>query len=131
MKFNHYPLLVAALVLLSACGEGAKAPATPDAAVTAAPPTAAETTAMVDAVATAGDEASVLYTRACAGCHGVTAEGVGEFPSLAKLSVKDVESRLQAYRAGETVGPKSVLMAPLAKPLSDEQIAALALYLGS
>lgn len=131
MKFNHYPLLVAALVLLSACGEGAKGPATPDAAVTAAPPTAAETTAMVDAVATAGDEASVLYTRACAGCHGVTAEGVGEFPSLVKLSVKDVESRLQAYRAGETVGPKSALMASLAKPLSDEQIAALALYLGS
>lgn len=132
MKFSHSSLLIAALALLGACGEGAKEPAAPtDAAVTVAPPTAAETTAMADAVATAGDEASVLYTRACAGCHGVTAEGVGDFPSLAKLSVKDVESRLRAYRAGETVGPKSALMAPLAKPLSDEQIAALALYLGS
>jgi cytochrome c553 len=126
-------LLVAALALLSACGDAGKEPAAPPETPTAvAPPTAAETTAMSDAVtASVGDDAYTLYKRACVACHGETGDGVGDFPSLAKLSGKDIESRLHAYRAGETVGPKSALMAPIAKPLSDEQIAALALYLGS
>lgn len=133
MTLSRYFPLVAALALLSACGDAGKEPvATPEAPVAVAPPTATETAAMADAVASSvGDDAYTLYKRSCIACHGETGEGVGDFPSLAKLSVKDVESRLRAYRAGETVGPKSALMAPLAKPLSDEQIAALAVYLGS
>lgn len=130
---RYYPLVAALALLLSACGDtGKEAAATPDTTAAVAPPTAAEAAAMADAVTSSvGDDAYTLYKRSCIACHGETGEGVGDFPSLAKLSGKDIESRLRAYRAGETVGPKSALMAPLAKPLSDEQIAALALYLGS
>lgn len=133
MTLSRYYPLVAMLALLSACGDAGKEPAaTPGAPAAVAPPTAVETAAMADAVTgSVGDDAYTLYKRSCVACHGETGEGVGDFPGLAKLSVKDVESRLRAYRAGETVGPKSALMVPLAKPLSDEQIAALALYLGS
>lgn len=127
---RHY-LLIAALAMLGACGDGAKEAAAPDAAQAAAPPAAADAAALADAAAAAGDEASALYAGVCAACHGETAEGVGDFPSLAKLSGKDIETKLRAYRAGETVGPQSALMAPIAKPLSDEQIANLASYLGS
>ncbi len=130
MSFHRHSLLVALLVLLSACGDATQAPpATPEAAV--APPVQAEVAAMAEAVASAGDEAYTVYKRACLACHGDTAEGVGDFPSLAKLSVKEVGDRLRAYRAGDTVGPRSALMTTIAQPLSDEQIAALALYLGS
>lgn len=127
---RHY-LLIAALALLGACGEGAKEASAPDAAAEAAPPTAADAAALADAAATAGDDASTLYARVCAACHGETAEGVGDFPSLAKLSHADIDARLRAYRAGETVGPKSALMKPIAEPLSDTQIANLATYLGN
>lgn len=138
MPFHRYPLLVVSLVLLSACGDGGKPPAaTPEVAVApptaaeVAPPTTTEIAAMADAVSSHDDEAYGLYKRACLACHGETAEGVGDFPSLAKLSVKEVDARLRAYRAGDTVGPRSSLMATIAKPLSDEQIVALARYLGS
>lgn len=132
MTFTRSALLFASLLMLGACGESAQEPADkPAAAAESAPPTAAEAAAMADSVAAAGDDAYTLYKRACLACHGETAEGVGDFPSLAKLSRDVIQTRLTAYRAGETLGPKTAIMAPIAKPLSDEQIAALALYLGS
>jgi cytochrome c553 len=83
------------------------------------------------ATADVATDAAGHYMQHCASCHGKTAEGVGDFPSLAKLDRATIDARLRAYRAGETVGPKSAVMAPMAKTLSDEQITALATYLGS
>lgn len=131
MTHSRHYLLIAALALLGACGEGAKQAAAPEAAADAAPPTAADAAALADAAANAGDDAAALYGRVCAACHGETAEGVGDFPSLARLSSADIDAKLRAYRAGEAVGPKSALMKPIAEPLSDTQIANLATYLGS
>jgi cytochrome c553 len=133
MRFNRYSLLLASLTLLSACGDGTKQPAAkaPEAPAEATAPMAATAATLAGEVAAAGTDAASLYAHVCAACHGATAEGVGDSPSLAKLSGATIQSRLQAYRAGEKVGPKSAIMAPIAKQLSDEQIAALASYLGN
>lgn len=131
MPMIRHSLSVVLLALLGACGEGSRDTAKPEVLADQAPPTSIDAEAMAQAVSTLGDDAYTLYKRGCLACHGDTAEGVGDYPSLAKLSIKDVDARLRAYRAGETVGPRTAIMAPLAKPLSDEQIAALALYLGS
>lgn len=134
------PLLTLALLaLLSACGgkEEPEAPAQPEAAVEAAP--AAEgatpaTEAMAEAPAAdagTGVDAGALYTKRCASCHGDMAQGVAGNPALDKLAAAEVKSRLEAYRAGQTIGPKSAVMIPMAKGLGDAEIEALASYLGS
>ncbi len=130
MTFNRYVPFLALLALLNGCGERAKEEQT------SMPPPAAEAAApMADTAAAevvAGEtDAQTLYARSCASCHGATAEGVAGFPSLVGLSPELIRSRLQAYRAGENVGPKSAVMHPIAGKLSDEQIAVLASYLGS
>jgi cytochrome c553 len=133
MTFNRSTQILALLTLLSGCGDGAKEQAgmPPQAAVEVAAPAAnvaAETAG--EAVANNVD-AATLYAVTCASCHGATAEGVGGFPNLTSLSRDVLQSRLETYRAGKSVGPKSAVMMPIAKKLSDEQIAALASYLGS
>lgn len=146
MKLKQYPLLLTMLAMLAACGEAAKEQATKEQAAMpgqapaeAMAPTTdspsgmpAETGGdMAAGISATGVDAPALYARTCASCHGETGEGMADFPSLATLSRDVVHARLTAYRAGETVGPKSAIMAPIAKNLSDEQIAALSIYLGS
>jgi cytochrome c553 len=135
MAHKRIPYLLAVAALLAGCGDKASEQADapqPEAAVEAAAP-AAEMAAPADNVDTSvGDvDAATLYARSCASCHGATGEGVAGFPSLAALSRDLIQARLETYRAGETVGPKSAVMHPVAKGLSNEQIAALAAYLGS
>ena len=134
---NKTLLALFAITLLAGCGgkEEAEAP-TPPAPEAAAPADTApqaepqESAAMPAAEGVAVD-AAALYAGRCASCHGETAEGVAGNPSLAKLSAADVQARLEAYRAGQAVGPKSAIMMPMAKNLSDAEIEALATYLGS
>ncbi|PYG01530.1 poly-beta-1,6-N-acetyl-D-glucosamine biosynthesis protein PgaD [Thioalkalivibrio sp. ALE21] len=79
----------------------------------------------------AGDAAraeSQLYGR-CISCHGAQGQGVGIFPSIAGESAEFIAQRLVAYRAGETVGDDTHLMAPNARNLSDEDIADLAVFI--
>lgn len=75
-------------------------------------------------------EAKAVYAAKCAVCHGKTGEGMGTNPKLVGLSVADIESRLNDYRAGKQMGPDTAIMAAAAKSLSDEQIAAIAGFLG-
>ncbi len=82
-------------------------------------------TGAAEADAAAGE---TLYARACAQCHGRTGRGMASFPSLEDLDAETVTARLEAYRAGESVGPNSALMKPVAKRLSDEEIADLAAF---
>lgn len=127
-----------ALSLLTACGgkeEPASAPETPAPVATPAPePAASPATDTSDASATdtpPAMEVSILYTVRCASCHGDLGQGLAGNPALNKLNAADTQARLEAYRAGQTVGPKSALMIPMAKNLSDTEIQALARYLGN
>ncbi|WP_018936978.1 c-type cytochrome [Thioalkalivibrio sp. ALJ24] len=79
----------------------------------------------------AGDAAraeSQLYGT-CIACHGAQGQGIGIFPSIAGESAEFIAQRLVAYRAGETVGDDTHLMAPNARNLSDEDIADLAVFI--
>lgn len=118
--------LVFALTLVGACSDRTVKFAEPVPEVPAA-----SAGVVVDAALPTGDDAASIYARTCTTCHGKTGEGVGTFPSLAKLDRAMLQARLEAYRAGQAVGPRSSIMEPIAKTLSDEQIAALASYLGS
>ncbi len=84
------------------------------------------------APAVAGDvDAGRDRYAACISCHGAEGEGMGIFPKIAGQSADYVAEKLKAYRAGETVGPNTALMAPMAMPLSDEAIADLAAYVAT
>lgn len=130
-------LALTLMALLSACGgkEEPQAPAAPEAATeTAAPATpASEAPTVVEAAPEPGADvdAPALFAKSCASCHGDMAQGTASGPALDKLSNADIQTRLEGYRAGQSMGPKTAIMAPMAKKLTDEQIAALARYLGS
>ena len=72
-----------------------------------------------------------LYQSVCKNCHGPTAKGMASFPKLAGQPADYLVSRLEAYRAGEKVGPNTALMRPHATELSDEDIADLAAYIAT
>lgn len=75
------------------------------------------------------DTGERIYKTVCANCHGPTAKGMASFPKLVGNSAEHITMRLEAYRAGEKIGPNTPLMAPLATGLTDEEIASLALYI--
>lgn len=81
----------------------------------------------------AGDisAAEAMYADACAQCHGQAARGMASFPSLAGKNAEYISTRLMQYRAGETVGPNSALMKPVAADLSDDDIANLAAFIST
>lgn len=70
---------------------------------------------------------------ACAACHGPTGAGIPGtgFPMLRGQHADYTESRLNAYREGQTHGddPYSEIMVAVARFLSDEEIRAVASYI--
>lgn len=78
----------------------------------------------------AGDAtAGADKVAACVACHG--AEGkptVDIYPQLAGQTAADIESALNAYKAGERTTGMAALMTPQAKNLSDQDIADIAAY---
>jgi cytochrome c5 len=104
----------------------AEAEPTPEAVAEPAPEAPAEP----EAEAVAGDPAAGQAKFAiCIACHGAKGEGAGIFPKLAGHTAAEIVDLLTRYRAGETVGPNTPLMAPQAVTLSDEDIANLAAYI--
>lgn len=79
----------------------------------------------------AGDAATgeALYGDVCAACHGPSGRGMASYPRVSGKEVDYLTDRLNTYRAGERVGPNSMLMIPMAADLSDADIANLAAYL--
>lgn len=132
MNTRHSLIALCALPLLAACGGQEDAPATetPAPPPVAAPAAPAASEAPAAAPATAGVDAPDFYAKRCASCHGKEGEGLVGNPALTNLSVNDVKLKLEAYRAGQTLGPRTAVMAPMAKALSDEQVEALAIFLG-
>lgn len=55
---------------------------------------------------------------------------MGNYPRLAGLTRDEISNKLRDYRAGRQMGPLTAIMAASARDLSDEEIAALAAYLG-
>jgi cytochrome c553 len=96
----------------------------------AAPAPAAATAA--PAAGGAGDVAAgqALFAT-CAACHGAKGEGAGMFPKLTGLSADKAADLLKKYRAGETVGANTAMMAPNAKALTDANIADLGAFIAS
>ncbi len=66
----------------------------------------------------------------CAGCHGANGEG-GVGPRLNNQTVDDIVAKLEKYKSGEQVGPMTAMMAPMAKPLSTDDMKAIAEYITS
>ena len=95
------------------------------AALPAALLAAAAGTAQADALTDAGRDKA----RACAVCHGPVGLSVTpDAPNLAGQPAVYVAAQLKAYRGG---GRKHEVMAVMAKPLSDDDISALAAWFAS
>lgn len=70
-----------------------------------------------------------LYNATCVACHGQDGISVAPiYPNLAGQKEQYLITQLQAFRDGTRVNP---IMNPMAKGLSDTDIANLALYLSS
>ncbi|NND59655.1 MAG: cytochrome c [Gammaproteobacteria bacterium] len=82
---------------------------------------------MATVVAHAGDaEAGRLKAKVCAGCHGPDGVSLNEqWPNLAGQKEAYLVKTLVGYRDGDRT---DATMAPMAKNLSDEDIADLAAY---
>ena len=65
----------------------------------------------------------------CAGCHGPNGISLAPiYPNLKGQKAGYIEAQLKAFKAGTRVNP---IMAPMAKPLTDEDIKNLAAYFES
>ena len=81
-------------------------------------------------VQAAGDpEAGKTKSAACAACHGADGNSVNpEWPKLAGQHESYIVKQLKAFKAGTRTDP---VMNPMAKPLSDDDIANLAAHFSS
>lgn len=83
--------------------------------------------------ASAGDiNAGKAISSVCAACHG--ANGIAmipTYPNLAGQNAGYIESALKAYKSGQRSAGQAAIMAGMAAPLSDADIANLAAYFSS
>lgn len=86
---------------------------------------------MMSGAAMAAGDAAAGQAKAgvCAACHGADGNSmVPMYPNLAGQHAQYLENALKAYRDGQRTGGNAAVMAPMAKPLSDADIANLAAY---
>ena len=81
----------------------------------------------------AGDPAAGKAKAAvCTSCHGIDGKAViPGYPHLAGQNAQYLELALKAYRDGGRKAGNAAIMAGMAAPLSDEDIANLAAYFAS
>jgi cytochrome c553 len=81
--------------------------------------------------AVAGDVAAgdKRYHQSCHACHGPAGKGVSSYPKISGNPIEYTREKLIAYRSGQKIGPNSGLMIMMAKPLTDEEIENLSVYL--
>lgn len=88
-------------------------------------------------VAVAGDAAAGKAKSAvCAACHGI--DGIAPdamkaqgYPNLKGQNATYLVNQLKAFKSGTRTGGMTAIMAPMAMPLSDADIANLAAYYSS
>lgn len=86
--------------------------------------------ALGEQIATRGDWDH--YIPACESCHGPGSQGMGAtFPGLAGQHPSYIRQQLQAWRNGSRHNDPNQLMTGVAERLSEQQIEAVAAYLGS
>ena len=76
-------------------------------------------------------DGATLYKK-CAACHGPKAEKayLNKVPALNTLSKEEIAESLKGYKAGTLDKFKSAaMMKPIAKPLRDDDLAALSEYI--
>lgn len=81
--------------------------------------------------ASSGDKEAgeARYKKTCINCHGPAGKGAASYPKISGNEVSYTKSKLETYRAGIEIGPNSALMIMMARPLTDEEINNLAIYL--
>jgi cytochrome c553 len=69
----------------------------------------------------------------CAACHGADGRStvIPQYPKIGGQSGPYIINALKAYRDGRRQGTYAAIMAAVAKPLSDDDIANLAAYIES
>lgn len=88
---------------------------------------------MTGIVQAAGDAAAGEGKSAvCTACHGKDGIAlVPIYPNLRGQNAMYLEGALKAYRDGQRMGGNAAIMTPMAKNLTDEDIADLAAYYSS
>lgn len=76
--------------------------------------------------AAAGEE---RFHQSCHACHGPAGKGAASYPKVSGNPIEYTREKLKAYRNGQRFGPNSSLMIMMAKPLTDEEIENLSVYL--
>ena len=70
-------------------------------------------------------------TLPCAACHGATLQGLADFPNIAGQHPIAIARQLFAFKVGDRAGALAVLMKPVVEKLSEDDIIAIAAYVGS
>ena len=81
-----------------------------------------------EALVKGGDSGKTVQ---CALCHGAALQGLGEVPRLAGLQPLYVARQLFDLQYGSSAGKAAALMKPVVANLSEDDIIAIASYLGS
>jgi cytochrome c553 len=78
----------------------------------------------------AGDaEAGKAKAATCAACHGANGVAIAPiYPNLAGQKAAYMVAQLKAFKSGERKGANSALMAPMAMPLSDQDMEDISAY---
>lgn len=131
MKPAHFGTSLFLLAALVACGD-TSSPSGGDAsqAESAAPAEAGPSDILAALPPEARPYGLDVYTARCASCHGDLGQGIDKNPPLEGLTRAVMQKKLQAYRAGETLGPQTGVMAQTLAGLSDAEIAAASVYAG-
>lgn len=81
-------------------------------------------------VAVASDDGGAeRYAKSCKSCHGVDGSNAAMSKPLKGMPKEEVKAALLGYKAQTYGGKKKAMMERVAKPLSDEEIEALAAYI--
>lgn len=71
----------------------------------------------------------LYFSKGCNGCHGVSATGTHEYPSLAYRRKALLIDKLKNYRAKQGNTQQAELMIPFALQLNDREMDALTTFL--